>query len=200
MRALINLLLTKFFTWRVLLHYPVLRKAYAIQSHLTAQERYELFRLAIGKQRILEIGSYLGASATCFGSALKNTSGKIYCIDTWNNDAMTEGKKETFELFAQNTAPFKENIIPVRGFSTAVVDNVLALTTTLDLLFIDGDHSYEGVKADWEAYKSFLHPGSIVIFHDIGWAEGVQRVVREDAKPVVTSSGELPNLWWGVIA
>ena len=29
---------------------------------------------------------------------------KLYCIDTWENDAMSEGKKSTFDAFTQNTS------------------------------------------------------------------------------------------------
>jgi beta-1,4-mannosyl-glycoprotein beta-1,4-N-acetylglucosaminyltransferase len=37
----------------------------------------------------------------------------------------------------------------------------------IDFLFIDGDHTYEGVKGDFEIYKQFLNENSIVGFHDI---------------------------------
>jgi beta-1,4-mannosyl-glycoprotein beta-1,4-N-acetylglucosaminyltransferase len=37
----------------------------------------------------------------------------------------------------------------------------------IDFLFIDGDHTYEGVKKDFEIYQQFLHVNSIVAFHDI---------------------------------
>ena len=37
----------------------------------------------------------------------------------------------------------------------------------LDFLFIDGDHSYQGVKQDFEDYKEFVRPGGIIAFHDI---------------------------------
>jgi len=37
----------------------------------------------------------------------------------------------------------------------------------LDLLFIDGDHSYEGVKRDWEMYSPLMREGGVVVFHDI---------------------------------
>lgn len=37
----------------------------------------------------------------------------------------------------------------------------------LDLLFIDGDHSYEGVKSDFENYKGLVSEGGMIIFHDI---------------------------------
>lgn len=37
----------------------------------------------------------------------------------------------------------------------------------LDLLFIDGDHSYEGVKQDFELYHPLVRAGGMVAFHDI---------------------------------
>jgi cephalosporin hydroxylase len=37
----------------------------------------------------------------------------------------------------------------------------------LDYLFIDGDHTYEGVKRDFEMYAPFVRSGGIVAFHDI---------------------------------
>jgi predicted O-methyltransferase YrrM len=177
-----------------------LGQSFEIKSHLTISERVQLYTLAQNKRIILEIGSYVGASACCFGAAMKIANqGTVFCIDTWKNDAMSEGNWDTLAQFSSNTAAFSEFIIPVQGFSTNVVGDISAKVTHLDLLFIDGDHSYDGAKADWEAYKHLLHPGSIVVFHDWGWAEGVQRVVEEDAKPVVESFATLPNLWWGTI-
>jgi predicted O-methyltransferase YrrM len=37
----------------------------------------------------------------------------------------------------------------------------------LDLLFIDGDHTYEGVRADFNLYSPLVRAGGIVAFHDI---------------------------------
>jgi predicted O-methyltransferase YrrM len=37
----------------------------------------------------------------------------------------------------------------------------------LDLLFIDGDHRYEGVKADFQMYSPLVRPGGLIGFHDI---------------------------------
>ena len=36
----------------------------------------------------------------------------------------------------------------------------------LDFLFIDGDHTYEGVKKDYAMYKEFVKPGGWIGFHD----------------------------------
>jgi hypothetical protein len=37
----------------------------------------------------------------------------------------------------------------------------------LDLLFIDGDHTYDGVKSDYLKYNKFVRPGGLIAFHDI---------------------------------
>jgi cephalosporin hydroxylase len=37
----------------------------------------------------------------------------------------------------------------------------------VDLLFIDGDHTYEGVKKDWEMYSPLVRSGGLIVFHDV---------------------------------
>jgi len=36
-----------------------------------------------------------------------------------------------------------------------------------DFLFIDGDHTYEGVEGDFEMYSPLVRRGGIIAFHDI---------------------------------
>jgi len=54
----------------------------------------------------------------------------------------------------------------------------------LDLLFIDGDHSYEGIKKDFELYSPLVKNGRIIVFHDIvphppSWKCEVDRFWKE---------------------
>jgi hypothetical protein len=56
----------------------------------------------------------------------------------------------------------------------------------LDLLFIDGDHEYEGVRSDFVQYRDLVAPGGLIVFHDIVqdhgldfWSGGVPRLWRE---------------------
>ena len=48
----------------------------------------------------------------------------------------------------------------------ARIDEILR-TRSVDLLFIDGDHSYQGVRRDFELYNSLVRPGGVVVLHDI---------------------------------
>lgn len=177
-----------------------LQQADKIFTHLTISEKRKLFELAskLKSGYAVEIGSFIGASA-CFISAGLCEESKLLCIDTWENDAMSEGKRNTKDEFDHNTQYFQEKIIKIQGYSTEVKEEVLAITNKLDLLFIDGDHSYEGCKADWDLYIDMVKSGGCVIFHDSGWAEGVQRVIEEDAKPLMVNYDSLPNMFWGYI-
>lgn len=177
-------------------------KAKSIFTHLTSEEKCMLYWLARrappGRTIAVEVGSYLGASSLFIASALKARSkgSLIYCVDTWLNDAMSEGSMDTYAAFKANTSGHADVIRPLRGNSP---DMAKGFDEPIDFLFIDGDHSYDGVKADVDAWFPKLKPDATVAFHDIGWAEGVQRVVREDVLPRVIKRGRLPNLFWATV-
>ena len=52
----------------------------------------------------------------------------------------------------------------------------------IDVLFIDGDHSYEGVKQDFELYSNILSNNGIIIIHDTDGEYEETLIVSEDAK------------------
>jgi len=52
----------------------------------------------------------------------------------------------------------------------------------IDVLFIDGDHSYEGVKLDFELYSKLLSPKGVVILHDSDENYSNSLIISEDSK------------------
>jgi predicted O-methyltransferase YrrM len=56
-----------------------------------------------------------------------------------------------------------------KGDSTSysAIDFAFRSYSPYDWIFIDGDHSYEGVKADWENYSKMISRDGVVVFHDI---------------------------------
>ncbi len=168
-----------------------------IPTHLTAAEKLALLRLAGSTPggSFVEVGSYLGASACYIAAGILGAGGraKLYCVDTWRNDAMTEGSRDTYAVFLENTRRYRETVVPLRGVSAAVAGT---FARRVDFLFVDGDHTYEGVKADVDAWLPLASDGATVVFHDIGWADGVAKVVREEIAPRARSEGRLPNLYW----
>ncbi len=184
------------------LRYPALAPSFAVPSHLTGLDRAQLYRLAQrpALRTVVEIGSYLGASAVALAEGLKaagNQAARVYCIDTWQNEGMSEGPADHMATFGRHTAPYQPLIVPVRGRSTDVAAKLLAEVGPIDLLFVDGDHSYDGVLADWRVFGPAMRKHGVAAFHDVAWAEGVQRVVAEEVKPRVRRQGGSLNLWWG---
>lgn len=63
------------------------------------------------------------------------------------------------------------------------VEAVSKIVDKVDVLFIDGDHSYGGVRNDWELYHHFVRPGGIVAWHDsecdVNDMYGVPQLLRE---------------------
>ena len=172
---------------------------FKIFTHLTWQERIILYRLAdqfMQPSCIVEIGSYLGASAYFLASGILKTKvhSKLYCVDTWLNDGMFEGKRDTWQEFNANVSNFKEIIIACRGKSE---DISKTFSEPIDMLFIDGDHSYQGCKSDADNWLPFLRSDGIVIFHDYGWAEGVKKVVNDSIASNILKNGiAYKNIFW----
>lgn len=130
--------------------------------------------------RFLEVGSYLGSSAILLAEALRRVAGpgaaRLYCIDTWQNDAMTEGARDTFEIFRRNTQPWQDYLVPVIGRSQEVK---LPCDGPYDLVFIDADHSYEGCRADVTRFAPLLREGGTLLFDDHISFTGVTRAIGE---------------------
>jgi predicted O-methyltransferase YrrM len=60
----------------------------------------------------------------------------------------------------------------------------------LDLLFIDGDHAYEGVKADFAAYAPLVKEGGLIALHDIVQDHKAKYGIDTDK-----FSGGVPTFW-----
>ena len=50
--------------------------------------------------------------------------------------------------------------------SVIELENILK-DKKVDLLFIDGDHTYDGIKNDYLIYNKFVKKGGFIVFHDI---------------------------------
>jgi predicted O-methyltransferase YrrM len=172
-----------------------------IAALLTTHEKQTLYRLAgLTPKRgcIVEIGSFKGASAYLLaaGSARQNTA--IHCIDTFMAENVEESLgADTHAEFSRNVALFQERIVVHRGWSTQVAGEI---AEHIDLLFVDGDHSYEGVSADLLHYLPKLATQGIVIMHDSAHPP-VAQAIREQLLPRETERlARLPNMYAGRIS
>lgn len=124
-----------------------------------------LRELARGK-KVLEIGSRLGASTI----GMAQTAHKVYAVD-WHqgdrwHDAAGGAGLDTLAVFWGFVRQYKmrDKIHPLVGRSEEILP-VLA-PAQFDMVFIDGDHSYQGVLLDIGLSLPLLKPGGLLVFHD----------------------------------
>jgi len=117
---------------------------------------------------LMEIGTAKGGTLYIWSRYLESCL-RIISIDLPEGlfgGGFPQTKIKFFELFA----PYKE-LYFLRGDSHSMeiasrVSQILK-NDKVDFLFIDGDHTYEGVKRDFEMYSKLVRPGGIIAFHDI---------------------------------
>jgi hypothetical protein len=158
--------------------YDMVEPLFMIDTHMTFDERIGLMTLAWQLPEgfvSCELGSYLGASTAFLAAMASVKGGHVHAVDTWQNDAMgIEPAEDTFERFRQNTKPFAHVITVHRGRAEDLAQEVPAL----DALFVDADHSYEGVTRNLADYAGKIKAGGRLALHD--WdREEVRRAVGD---------------------
>jgi predicted O-methyltransferase YrrM len=149
----------------------------------TAEEHALLERWAKGRSSIVEIGVAEGVSAIALRENM-DADGTLYLIDPFH---LSRFPLLNFTKRAAHRAVHgsrRGRIVWIEQFS---FDAVRGWKQPIDLLLIDGDHSENGVRRDWEQWSPFVVPGGIVIFHDArlfeaGWTSpnyGPVRLVDE---------------------
>jgi predicted O-methyltransferase YrrM len=133
-------------------------------SQMIPPEKEALEKYARGKTRALEIGTYMGVSANIIAKAL-DPGGMLYCVDPfldrkgWRNPGLAIAERD----LKRNRLTQKVTIL--KGYSTdPAIQN--QIPQELNFIFIDGDHSYEGLENDWQIVKSRLSINGIVCLHD----------------------------------
>lgn len=150
---------------------------------------YRLCSLLPDGARVLEIGSFNGASAVAMGYSLNKKNGNIYCIDPWsdyvNQDDFAVVEKGRIDddnriinSFMSNTAFLGNQVKMMRGLSSDFAGMIAG--QNFDLIFIDGAHDYQSVRFDILTCMAALKPGGILTGHDYhSLGHGVRQAVNE---------------------
>ncbi|OGV72787.1 MAG: hypothetical protein A3K19_28320 [Lentisphaerae bacterium RIFOXYB12_FULL_65_16] len=152
---------------------------------MTIRQTAYLFGLVrrMDARNVLEIGRYKGGSTFAIAAAMRG-QGQFWSVDL--------GEKEA--RLKKDSAPAYDNQIRdiCKRFGLRVnmlvgdARTIQIETGELDLVFIDGDHSYDGVKNDFQRFGRRVRLGGAVLFDDAvpgglfeAHTDTVGRLVRE---------------------
>ena len=144
----------------------------------------------IGARNVVEIGTYDGN--TTLNLANLPGEGRVTTIDlpqNWDRKFLYDVPNHHWNVTDRNRigiqfhgTQYESRIQQVLGDSAGV--DWQALRPPFDLIFIDGCHFRDYVKADTENALRNIRPGGVVVWHDYGDIKDVSRVVDETARQI----------------
>jgi predicted O-methyltransferase YrrM len=162
----------------------LMARAVAATGFMPVYEGLALFgavRDNLGDGVAVEIGSYCGKSTVFLGAAARITGGTIVTVDhhrgseehqpgwDYHDPSLVEpgsGQLDTLSRFRHTIADagLEEHVVAVVGRSAAVAS---FWCTPLSLLFIDGGHTDEAARADYEGWAPWIVDGGVLAIHDV---------------------------------
>lgn len=116
----------------------------------------DLVLLKYGKGVVLEIGTFLGLSATILSINAK----KVYTVDQFTKNDHMKYEEYNYKDVKKSLSKFK-NIKVIKGLSKEII-----IDDKFDTVFIDGGHFQPDISEDYVKWSSQLKPGGYLLFHD----------------------------------
>jgi predicted O-methyltransferase YrrM len=164
-----------------------------VEGFLKPVEGFALYWLAQywpGSGRTVEVGSFKGRSTCWLATGCRDGNReKVVAIDHFCGSAENQagGSHEDTDIVASGSTlgTMRANLekfglsewVDILVGSSAEVSR--GWSQPIRLLFIDGDHSYEGALADFKAWSRHVVPYGLVVFHDVRIWPGVTQLFEE---------------------
>lgn len=155
---------------------------YSEEKMKSAWKGHHYFALWLVKElqpvTIVDLGVDRGFSTFMFG--VQNI-GKVYGIDWFKRYNFLKNPIDDYYpvMRYKRKMEKKFNITNITIIKSKFFDVVEKWNKKIDILHIDGAHSYEDVKEDYHTWKKFLDETSVVLFHDIYIYDGVEKFFNE---------------------
>ncbi len=162
-----------------------------IEGWMTFKEQLYLYNTAkkLNGKTIVEVGSWKGRSSNALLTG--NDKGIVFCLDTWQGSSNIEDDTNWMAKQENILSQFKANTCQFNNLVFIQKDSIVGANDfadqSIDMIFIDANHTYEGVKADILAWLPKVKIGGLITGHDYmpnTWQEVIQAVDEILGTPV----------------
>ena len=129
-------------------------------AQITEAEGELIERCSAGAQRVVQIGVAEGGSAW-HARRTMDPGGTLHLIDTYPRVLGLNMSSIIARRLVESVSGAEVDWIRARSDEA-----IRSWSEPIEFLFIDGDHSYEAVRSDWEDWHGFVEPDGRVAFHD----------------------------------
>lgn len=145
------------------------------------------FGAKLKKEKLLYAGAEVGVAEGRFSLTLMGWGfKKLYLVDIWKHMPIAgdggspqEWHDKNYKEAKERMQPFGKKVTFLKGESNKMVDKVK--DDSLGFVYLDGNHSYEGVKEDLNLWLPKVKSGGVVAGHDYNHLYGVMQAVNEFA-------------------
>ena len=151
---------------RVLAHFLLWNLGLARAETQTSEaERDCLARHAKGRRRLVEVGVWHGVT-TCRLRRVMAPDGVLLGVDPFPKGRLGFSAQRRIARREVARVPNGEVRWERKAGVEAAREWAARGGAPVDFVFIDGDHSFEGLRGDWEAWSGLVAEGGVVALHD----------------------------------
>lgn len=148
---------------RAVLHYLFYRLGLEKpETQTTEKERAAIQTYALEKKYAVEIGVFEGVNTVLIAKSLA-LNAKLFAIDPFFKGKIGVCYHKLIAKHMLRKYRIQKKVNLLEKFSYEAINDV---GNKIDFIFIDGDHSYEGLKRDWDDWFPKIKKNGYILLHD----------------------------------
>ena len=153
-------------------------------------------------QVIVEVGVAEAKSTDWLCRGAKLRGGKVYGYDLWdthglNNQFEHWSSKEKCETYLQSKGHTNFELTKINSRTPEFAELIKSKHPSIDLAYIDGCHSYDGIKNDFDVIYPLLSDSGVIVFHDTLRIDGCREFMIDLRTKFFDGTYDLITFPWG---
>ena len=153
-------------------------------------------------QVIVEVGVAEAKSTDWLCRGAKLRGGKVYGYDLWdthglNNQFEHWSSKEKCETYLQSKGHTNFELTKINSRTPEFAELIKTKHPSIDLAYIDGCHSYDGIKNDFDIIYPLLSECGVIVFHDTLKIDGCREFMIDLRTKLWDGTYDLITFPWG---